>query len=98
MSDVLVFGVFLVLFILFVLLGFYGAYWRKGDLKLMHEWALAGRYLGTVLVWFLVGADLYTAYTFVAVPSSLYANGSIYFFAVPYVALTFGVAMVTMPT
>ena len=98
MSDIVVFTVFIVLFIVFVALGFYGAYWRKGDLRLMHEWALAGRNLGTILAWFLVGADLYTAYTFVAVPSSMYAKGGIYFFAVPYVALTFGIAMIAMPT
>ena len=68
------------------------------------EWALAGKRLGTVLVWFLIGADLYTAYTFISVPSGVYAGifgvpgtGSFYFFAVPYVALTFGIAIVVMP-
>ena len=98
MSDMVVYGVFGVLFVIFVALGFYGSQWRKGDLNQLHEWALAGRKLGTALVWFLVGADLYTAYTFVAIPSALFAKGAIYFFAVPYVALTFGVAMVTMPS
>lgn len=98
MSDMVVFGVFIALFVVFVALGFYGAYWRKGDLSQMHEWALAGRNLGTFLVWFLVGADLYTAYTFVAVPSSMWFTGAIYFFAVPYVALTFGIAMIVMPS
>ena len=98
MSSTVVFGVFGGLFIIFVALGFYGAYWRKGDLTKMHEWALAGRNLGTVLVWFLVGADLYTAYTFVAVPSGVFAKGAIIFFAVPYVGLTFGVAMIVMPS
>jgi len=53
--------------------------------------------LGATLAFFLLGADIYTAYTFVAVPSSLYANGALYFFAVPYVAITFGVALVFMP-
>jgi Na+/proline symporter len=89
--------VFIALFIVFIFLGFYGAFWRKGNLDLLHEWGLAGRRLGTVLVWFLMGADLYTAYTFIAVPSSLYAKGAIYFFAVPYVSLTFAIAMLTMP-
>jgi len=88
---------FLALFALFVGLGFGAVHWRKGDLGTLHEWALAGRRLGTALVWFLVGADLYTAYTFIAVPSSMYAVGSIYFFAVPYVALTFAIAMLLLP-
>ena len=54
---------FIGLFILFIGLGFYGKYWRRGDLNLVNEWALAGRKLGTVLVFFLVGADIYTAYS-----------------------------------
>lgn len=90
-------GVFITFFVVFVLLGFYGARWRRGDLSQLHEWALAGRRLGTFLVWFLVGADLYTAYTFIAVPSGVFASGALYFFAVPYVATTFALASVTMP-
>ncbi|HEY5632015.1 MAG TPA: sodium:solute symporter, partial [Nitrososphaeraceae archaeon] len=88
---------FVGLFILFIVLGFYGKYWRRGDLNNVHEWALAGRKLGTALVFFLIGADIYTAYSFVAIPSGVFAKGSLYFFAIPYVALTFGVALVTMP-
>ncbi|MDE1857625.1 MAG: sodium:solute symporter [Thaumarchaeota archaeon] len=88
---------FLALFVLFVALGFLGGRWRKGDLSDLHEWALAGRRLGTGLVWFLVGADLYTAYTFVAIPSGVFAKGAIYFYAVPYVSLTFGFAIIFMP-
>ncbi|BBE42280.1 Acetate permease ActP [Conexivisphaera calida] len=85
------------LFVIFTLLGFYGARWRRGDLSKLHEWALAGRRLGTFLAWFLIGADVYTAYTFVAVPSGMFASGALYFYAVPYVATTFMVAMITMP-
>ena len=88
---------FVVLFIMFIVLGFYGKYWRRGDLNHVHEWSLAGRKLGTTLVFFLIGADLYTAYSFVAIPSGVFAKGALYFFAIPYVMLTFGVALVTMP-
>lgn len=88
---------FVGLFVLFIVLGFYGKYWRRGDLNNVHEWSLAGRKLGTALVFFLIGADIYTAYTFVAIPSGVFAKGSLYFFAIPYVALTFGIALVTMP-
>ena len=90
-------AVFLVLFAIFAFLGFYGSKWRKGDLSKLDEWALGGRRLGWLLTWFLLGADLFTAYTFIAVPSAFLANGSIYFFAVPYVAWGFGLAMLTMP-
>lgn len=90
-------AVFIVLFAVFVFLGFWASRWRKGDLSQLGEWALAGRRLGVYLAWFLVGADLYTAYTFIAIPSALFAKGSVYFFAVPYVGIAFGVALVTMP-
>ena len=88
---------FVSLFILFIGLGFYGKYWRRGDLNHVHEWSLAGRKLGTILVFFLIGADLYTAYSFVAIPSGVFAKGSLYFFAIPYVMLTFGIALVAVP-
>jgi len=88
---------FVCLFVVFIALGFYGKYWRRGDLNNVHEWSLAGRKLGTTLVFFLIGADLYTAYTFVAIPSGVFAKGALYFFAIPYVMLTFAVALVTMP-
>ncbi|MDE1770820.1 MAG: sodium:solute symporter, partial [Thaumarchaeota archaeon] len=93
--DVII--VFVSLFIVFIGLGFYGKYWRRGDLNHVHEWSLGGRRLGTTLVFFLIGADLYTAYSFVAIPSGVFAKGSLYFFAIPYVMLTFAVALVTMP-
>ncbi len=88
---------FVTLFVAFIVLGFYGKYWRKGNLNHVHEWALAGKKLGTTLVFFLIGADLYTAYSFVAIPSGVFAKGALYFFAIPYVMLTFGIALVTVP-
>ena len=88
---------FLILFAVFAFLGFYGARWRRGDLSKLDEWGLGGRRLGWLLVWFLLGADLFTAYTFIAVPSAFFASGAIYFFAVPYVAWGFIVALLTMP-
>ena len=90
-------AVFVALLAIFTFLGFYGVKWRKGDLRLLHEWALAGRRLGWFVVWFLLGADLFTAYTFIAVPSGMLAKGPLFFFAVPYVAWGFAVALITMP-
>ena len=58
--------------------------WRKGDLDLLHEWGLGGRRFGTLITWFLIGGDLYTAYTFIAVPALAFGAGAIAFFAVPY--------------
>lgn len=96
-NNIAMIAVFIALFVVFVILGFWASRWRRGDLSELGEWALAGRRLGVYLAWFLVGADLYTAYTFIAIPSALFAKGSVYFFAVPYVGIAFGVALITMP-
>jgi SSS family solute:Na+ symporter len=53
--------VFVLLFALITILGFVAAHWRRGDLDLLHEWGLAGSRFGTVITWFLLGGDLYTA-------------------------------------
>lgn len=97
MNNYVLLSVFVALFLVFVALGFGSSRFRKGDMSDLGEWALAGRRLGGYLAWFLVGADLYTAYTFIAIPELIYEKGAIYFYAVPYVGMTFGIAMITMP-
>ncbi|MGC1388919.1 MAG: sodium:solute symporter [Steroidobacteraceae bacterium] len=76
--------VFAALFGFITWLGFAAARWRQGDLDQLHEWGLGGRRFGTMVTWFLVGGDLYTAYTFIAVPALAFGAGAIAFFAVPY--------------
>jgi SSS family solute:Na+ symporter len=90
-------SVFIVLFAIVTILGFVAARWRRGDLNQLHEWGLAGRRFGTVVTWFLLGGDLYTAYTFVAVPALVYASGAIGFFAVPYTIIVYPFVFVVMP-
>src|SRR4029079_8476446 len=41
------------------------------------------------ITWFLVGGDLYTAYTFVAVPALVFGAGAIGFFALPYTVILY---------
>ncbi|BAB65768.1 sodium:solute symporter family protein [Sulfurisphaera tokodaii] len=95
--DISTLTIFIVLFAIFAFLGFYGARWRRGDLSRLDEWGLGGRRLGILLVWFLMGADLYTAYTFIAVPELAFKSGALAYFAVFYVGLTFPIALLTMP-
>ncbi|MGV2291634.1 sodium:solute symporter [Trinickia sp. YCB016] len=90
-------AVFLALFALVTVLGLYASRWRRADLNGLHEWGLAGRRLGTVMSWFLLGGDLYTAYTFVAVPALVFAAGAIGFFAIPYTVMTFPLGYVVLP-
>src|SRR5205823_10079339 len=89
--------VFVVLFLIVTVLGFYAARWRRGDLDQLHEWGLAGGRFGTVVTWFVLGGDLYTAYTFIAVPALLFATGATGFFAVPYTIIVYPFVFVVMP-
>src|SRR5437588_4416982 len=81
--------VFLVLFSLVGCLGFVATRWRKADLHSLHEWGLGGRSFGTLITWFLLGGDLYPAYTFVAVPALMFGAGAAGFFAVPYTVIIY---------
>ena len=89
--------VFVVLFVFVTGLGFFAARWRRGDLDLLHEWGLGGRRFGTFVTWFLLGGDLYTAYTFVAVPALIYGAGALGFFAVPYTIMVYPILYVVFP-
>src|SRR5215831_14850366 len=89
--------VFVLLFALITWLGFAAANWRKGDLDLLHEWGLGGRRFGTVVTWFLIGGDLYTAYTFIAVPALAFGAGAVAFFAVPYAIIIYPILFLVFP-
>src|SRR5579871_1931576 len=89
--------VFILLFAFITWLGFAAAKWRRGDLDLLHEWGLGGRRFGTIVTWFLVGGDLYTAYTFVAVPALAFGAGAIAFFAVPYTVMIYPILFLVFP-
>src|SRR5438132_10848495 len=89
--------VFIFFFLLVTVLGFVASRWRRGDLSLLTEWGLAGRRFGSVVTWFLLGGDLYTAYTFVAVPALVFAKGAIGLFAIPYTIIVYPIVYVVMP-
>ena len=82
-------SVFVFFFALVTVLGFVAARWRMGDLNQLHEWGLGGRRFGTAVTWFLLGGDLYTAYTVIAVPALVYATGAYGFFALPYTIIAY---------
>jgi SSS family solute:Na+ symporter len=88
--------IFVLLFGFITWLGFAAARWRKGDLDLLHEWGLGGRRFGTVITWFLVGGDVYTAYTFIAIPALAFGAGAIAFFAVPYTIIIYPLMFLIM--
>ena len=82
--------VFCLLFGLVTVLGFVASRWRRAEsLEHLDEWGLGGRNFGSWITWFLIGGDLYTAYTFVAVPALIYGAGALGFFAVPYTIVVY---------
>jgi SSS family solute:Na+ symporter len=89
--------IFIALFALITVLGFVAAHWRRGDLDLLHEWGLGGRRFGTVMSWFLIGGDVYTAYAFVAVPALVFDAGAIGFFAVPLTIMAYPILFLVFP-
>jgi SSS family solute:Na+ symporter len=90
-------SVFIAVFTAVSILAFRAARWRPGDLNRLQEWGLAGRRFGTIASWFLLGGDVYTAYSFIAVPGLVFASGALGFFAVPYLILVYPLAFIVLP-
>jgi SSS family solute:Na+ symporter len=95
--DLTATSIFVALFLFVTWLGFVAARWRKADLNLLHEWGLGGRRFGTMVTWFLLGGDLYTAYTFIAVPALVFGKGAMGFFAIPYTILIYPILYIVFP-
>ena len=91
-------SVLVLLFCLVTGLGFWAARWRRPkDMASLDEWGLGGRTFGSWITWFLLGGELYTAYTFVAIPASMFALGSVSgFFALPYTVVLYPIVFVFM--
>lgn len=89
--------VFIFFFLLVTVIGFAAANWRRGNLNRLDEWGLAGRRFGTVITWFIIGGDFYTAYTVIAVPALVFGVGAMGFFALPYTIIVYPFVFLTMP-
>src|SRR4051812_43097177 len=85
-------------FVLVSGMGFLAARWKRAEsLNSLDEWGLGGRNFGSWVTWFLLGGDLYTAYTFVAVPALLFGVGALGFFAVPYTIIVYPMVFLVAP-
>lgn len=92
------FTILVVLFAIVAIAGLAASRWRRAeDLMHLNEWGLGGRSFGTFVSWFVLGGDLYTAYTFIAVPALVFGTGSAGFFAVSYTILVFPAAITFVP-
>jgi solute:Na+ symporter, SSS family len=92
------FGILLALFLVVTVIGFAAARWRRAE-DVMHltEWGLGGRGFGTFVSWFLLGGDVYTAYTFIAVPALVFGVGAAGFFTLSYTIMVYPIAFVFLP-
>jgi SSS family solute:Na+ symporter len=83
---------------LVIALGLAAARWRRpATMRALDEWGLGGRAFGPVITFFLLGGDIYTAYTLVAVPALVYGVGAAGFFPVAFATMMFPLVFVTLP-
>ncbi|KDN17884.1 monocarboxylate uptake permease MctP [Amycolatopsis rifamycinica] len=86
--------IFTLLFALVTVLGFMASRWQRGStLDHLDEWGLGGRKFGSWITWFLLGGDLYTAYTFVAVPALVFSAGALGLYALPYTIVVYPIVL-----
>ncbi|MDG6094752.1 sodium:solute symporter [Acetobacter sp. AN02] len=110
--DGIALTVFILFFGLTIILGSTVALWRGriggkggksppaahgGHGEGAEDWGLGGRQFGAWITWFLVGGDFYTAYTVIAVPALVYAQGGFGFFALPYTIIVYPFIFMVMP-
>lgn len=96
--NAVTFGVFLSLFLLVTGMGFVASRWRRAnDLNHLDEWALGGRGFGGFVTWFLLGGDLYSAYTLIAVPAAIFSIGAFGFYAVPNAVVLYSLGFLFLP-
>jgi solute:Na+ symporter, SSS family len=93
--------VVIVIFAIVAVMGFVAVRWRttpeERGLKTLDQWGLANRGFGSWITWFLLGGDLYTAYTFIAVPAAMWSTGAVSgFFAVPYTIVLYPIVFLLM--
>ena len=92
------FIIVLVSFLIVTGIGFASARWRPAEDPMhLNEWGLGGRGFGTFVSWFLLGGDIYTAYTFIAVPALVYAVGAAGFYALSYTIMVWPIVFVFGP-
>ena len=92
------FGILVFLFALVTVVGFAAARWRRTESLLhLNEWGLGGRGFGSFITWFLLGGDLYTAYTFIAVPALVFGVGAAGFFSLSYTIMVYPIVFVFLP-
>lgn len=95
MNTALILGVSLVVVFLVALLGVFLGRGRNSD---MEGWLVSGRKMGSFLVWFLLGSEIYTAFTFEGLAGYAYKNGSAAFYNVALNDVAYAIGFMVLPT
>ncbi len=83
------YALFFLLVITVIVVSFLGAKWRKADFSKISEWSIGGRKFGTLIIWFLMGGDIYTAYSLISIPGGSYGLGGFILYAVVYGTMSY---------
>lgn len=98
MSHPVELGIILAVFALFSAIGCLAHRWRRGTPATLEGWGLAGRRNGAVMTWLFLGATVFTAYTYVAVPALVAGSGGgLGLFALPYTILVWPLFTLVAP-
>ncbi|MEM0138078.1 MAG: sodium:solute symporter family protein [Thermoplasmata archaeon] len=89
MFNELDYAIFFTLIGLTIVVSFLGAKWRKADFSKISEWSIGGRKFGTIVVWFLMGGDIYTAYALISVPGGAYGMGGFILYSAVYGSISY---------
>lgn len=95
MNAALVLGTSLVLVFLVALLG---VFLGRNKAKDMEGWLVNSRKMGSFLVWFLLGSEIYTAFTFEGLAGYAYKNGSAAFYNVALNDVAYAIGFLVLPT
>ncbi len=87
--SVLDYAIFFSLLVIVIVVSFLGARWRGADFSKISEWSIGGRKFGTVIVWFLMGGDIYTAYSLISIPGGAYGQQGFILYATVYGAISY---------
>lgn len=83
------YALFFIVVGLTVVAGFLGSRWRAPDFSKIAEWSIGGMRFGAFIVWFLMGADIYTAYSLISVPGAAYSLGGFILYSVVYGSVSY---------
>jgi SSS family solute:Na+ symporter len=89
--------VFSLLIAAFLIMGFGAGRASNANLQHIKEWGLAGRQFGTWSIWFLLGADIFTAQATLVDTGRVAGAGAAGFFSVPYTLLICPLMYVFLP-